>query len=121
MIIQKQFEKFNNKIRLDYENNVTLTEKRDILIKILHESDKIPTFIKIDQGSYAMHTGINPKREREYDIDVGLRFKVNKEDYNPMDIKKAIAEILKNHTEYGSKIKKPCVKPWSCYGPSICK
>lgn len=109
MSIQKQFKKFNDKIRLDYSINSELAEKRDVLLGILEESEDIPSFIKLDQGSYAMHTGVEPDEDREYDIDVGLRFNVNKSDYNPMDLKKAIKELLKNHTEYGAEIRKPCV------------
>lgn len=46
----------------------------------------------------------------EYDIDVGLRFKVNKEDYeNPVELKNTIYDILQSHTEYGAEVKKPCV------------
>ena len=45
----------------------------------------------------------------EYDIDVALRFSANKDDYDPIELKEKICEILKNHTDYGAEIKKPCV------------
>lgn len=109
MSVQTQFNKFNDKIKLDFDTNSELAEKRDILLKKLRDDDELPSFEKFDQGSYAMHTGIEPDDNREYDIDVGLRFNVNKADYDPMDLKKSIDKILKNHTEYGSEIKKPCV------------
>lgn len=79
------------------------------LIKKLKDSGELPSFDKYDQGSYTMHTGIVPESEEEYDIDVALIFNVNKDDYGPMELKETIQEILKNHTDYGSEIKKPCV------------
>lgn len=83
--------------------------KRDILIQKLRDSGDLPGFDKYDQGSYGMHLGTEPVEDREYDIDVGLRFNVNKSDYTPMQLKETICNILENHTEYGAKIKKPCV------------
>lgn len=109
MSIQSELKKFNDKIRLDYDTNSELADKRDILLGILKKDGDLPSFNKLDQGSYAMHTGIKPGADREYDIDVGLRFNVNKSDYDTMKLKKDIKELLKNHTEYGAKIKKSCV------------
>ena len=109
MSLQKEFLDFHDRIKLDYETKRELADKRDILIEILQNSDRLPSFSHFNQGSYGMHLGTEPVNEREYDIDVGLRFRVNKEDYDPMVIKNTIADILKNHTDYGSEIKKPCV------------
>lgn len=108
MSLQKYFKEFDKKIKMDYVERKELKEKRDVLLKILSESDEIPTFDKFDQGSYSMYLGVEPL-DKEYDIDVGLRFHVNCDDYEPMDLKNKIFELLKNHTEYGAKIKKPCV------------
>lgn len=108
MGLQKYFIKFNETIKMDYDVKSELKEKRDILLRILKNSDDIPSFHTINQGSYSMHLGVEPLN-KEYDIDVGLRFEVNKCDVEPMDIKNKICELLKNHTEYGAKIKKPCV------------
>ena len=108
MSIQKQFEKFNAKIRLDYGTNRELAEKRDVLLEKLRK-ENIPSFDEFNQGSYAMKLGVEPENDREYDIDVGLRFNRNKDDFSPMELKKQIDKALKNHTEYGSEIKKPCV------------
>ena len=56
-----------------------------------------------------MYTGVEPL-DKEYDIDVGLRFKANKDEYEKAtELKNKICNILKNHTEYGAKVKKPCV------------
>lgn len=109
MSVQSEFKKFNDKIRLDYGTNSELAEKRDILLGILEKDEDLPSFKKLDQGSYAMHAGIEPGDDREYDIDVGLRFNVSKSEYDPMDLKEDIEKLLKNHTEYGAEIKKPCV------------
>jgi len=109
MIVQKQFEKFNDKIRLDYSTNSELAKKRDILLGKLRSNEEMPSFKEFNQGSYAMSLGVEPQNGREYDIDVGLRFNKNKDDYTPMELKKKIDKILENHTEYGSEIKKPCV------------
>lgn len=108
MGLQKYFKEFNEKIKMDYDVKSELKEKRDILLGILRNADEIPFFTKYDQGSYSMHLGVEPL-DKEYDIDVGLRFHVNCCDYSPMDLKDKIYELLKNHTDYGAKIKKPCV------------
>lgn len=108
MSLQKYFKDFNDVIRLDFDVNSELAEKRDILLNKLKNSGKLPSFNKLNQGSYAMHTGVE-SIDKEYDIDVALRFNVNREDYEPMELKNTICDILKNHTEYGAEIKNPCV------------
>ena len=108
MGLQNYFEKFNKKIKMDYEENSELANKRDILIKKLRANDDLPSFESFNQGSYAMFTGVEPL-DKDYDIDVGLRFNVNKDDYKPLELKEKVYEILKNHTDYGAEIKQPCV------------
>ncbi len=108
MSIQKYFKKFNDNIKMDYNVKSELKDKRDVLLRIISDCEDIPAFSKYDQGSYSMHLGVEPL-DKEYDIDVGLRFNVNSSDYEPMDIKEKIYELLQNHTDYGAKIKKPCV------------
>ena len=88
--VQKQFGEFNEAIRLkQYEENTTLREKRDVVLKKLKERMKAlfkekdeaqPTYTHFDQGSYKLGTGVKPL-EGDFDIDVGLRFDVTKEDY----------------------------------------
>lgn len=109
MTVQKQFEKFNDNIRVDFDTNHELKEKREVLVNILRNSDDLPSFEVINQGSYILKTGIKPEEDQEYDIDVGLIFSVNKDDYKPLELKEKICSILENHTDYGAKIKKPCV------------
>lgn len=108
MSLQTYFKEFNKVIKMDYDVKSELKEKRDILLGILRNDDDMPAFDEYNQGSYSMHLGVEPL-DKEYDIDVGLRFHVNRDDYEPMDLKEKIRDLLKNHTEYGAKIKKPCV------------
>lgn len=109
MSLQSYFKKFDEKIKLDYEVNSDLAKKRDVLLDILKNSDDIPSFTVYNQGSYIMHLGVEPL-DKEYDIDVGLRFNKNKDDYeDPMELKHKIRDLLDNHTDYGATIKKPCV------------
>lgn len=108
MGLQTYFKDFNKKIKMDYDVLSELAEKRDILLKKLSADEDLPSFKKLDQGSYAMLTGVEPL-DKDYDIDVGLRFNVNKDDYEPVELKEKVYEILKNHTEYGAEIRQPCV------------
>lgn len=84
MSLQKYFKEFDKAIKMDYDVKSELKEKRDVLLKILKESDEIPTFEKYDQGSYSMYLGVEPL-DKEYDIDVGLRFHASSSEYEPMD------------------------------------
>jgi hypothetical protein len=108
MGLQKYFEDFNKKIKMDYDELSELATKRDIILKKLREDDELPSFDEFNQGSYAMFTGVEPL-DKEYDIDVGLRFNVNKAEYDALELKQKVHEILKDHTDYGAEIKKPCV------------
>ena len=85
-----------------------LRQKRDILINKIRTAGELPGFEEINLGSYAMYLGVQPL-DKEYDIDVGLRFNINKKDFEPIEIKEKIHSLLKNHTEYGAIIKNPCV------------
>lgn len=109
MSLQKHFEDFNDKIRVDYDTKSELADKRDILLDKLRQNEELPSFAALNQGSYSMFTGVEPVDDKEYDIDVGLRFDVNCDEYGPMDLKQKVADILKNHTDMGAEIKKPCV------------
>jgi hypothetical protein len=108
MGLQTYFEDFNKKIKMDYDELSELAEKRDIILKKLSGNKDLPSFLEFNQGSYAMFTGVEPL-DKDYDIDVGLRFNINKADYDPLELKQKVHEILKDHTDYGAEIKKPCV------------
>ena len=96
MSVQSEFIGFHERIKLDYDVRSELASKRDILIDKLRRSGKLPGFTEFNQGSYGMYLGVEPIDGKEYDIDVGLRFNVNKADYDPMDLKDTICEVLKN-------------------------
>ena len=106
--VQEQLIKFYDKIRLDYDSNEELREKRDIIIKKLQRSKNVPPFETFNQGSYAMYTGVEPI-DKEYDIDVGIVFSCSTENHDPWDLKHTVQEALANHTDYGAKIRRPCV------------
>lgn len=118
--IQKQLVKFHNEIKLGrFKENSELRDKRDIITnKVKHGLEKyfedndmdIPLIEFIDQGSYAIDTGIKPM-DGDYDIDEGIIISLNKEDYedNPTEFKEIVRDIMKTHTKIPAKIKKPCV------------
>lgn len=109
MNLQNQFIKFNEKIKLSDSKLNELKSKKDIIINILKDNKDLPNFSPFLQGSYKMRTEVKPI-EKDYDIDIGLRFDVNKFEYDdPLVLKKIIRDALKDHTEYGAEIKNPCV------------
>ena len=109
MGLQAQFEKFNKKIKLSDGDLEDLRSKRDVLLGKLRDSGSLPAFDEYSQGSYAMYLGVNPTGDREFDVDVALRFHSDKEETDPFEYKQAICDVLKHHTDYGATIKKPCV------------
>ena len=109
MSIQSKLEQFHEKIKMSSSLKRELREKKGILLEILRKDRNLPSFCELEQGSYAMHTGVKPEEDQEYDIDVALRFSATKSEVEPLVYKENICEILKNHTEYGAEIKKSCV------------
>lgn len=110
--VQKYFEQFHKEIRMDYDINKTLADKRDIIldrIKNYLEENENPSFQEMLQGSYIMKTGVKPIEELDYDIDVGLRFDINEKDYSALDVRGWIYNATKDHTET-VKLKGPCVR-----------
>ncbi|MDD3816186.1 MAG: nucleotidyltransferase [Desulfocapsaceae bacterium] len=109
--IQKQFEKFHDNIRLANENRI-LKEKRDVLKNnlgdALKKNDDAPTVDKyLLQGSYAIHTGINPPNS-DYDIDIGVVFDCTKEAFGALKLKNIVKEAL-DHSSRDPKLKNPCI------------
>lgn len=110
--LQKQFEQFYDKIRVDYESQKLLREKRDIVLdkisKSLKEKDR-PAFERLLQGSYKMKTGVLPLNYEEYDIDVGLVFTFDKELPDAKDPRTWVMEAIGDHTD---KVvtKTPCIR-----------
>ena len=118
-LLQREFRQFHENIKLKrYDENATLREKRDKVLAALQnglqkhfeDSEQArPTFDWFNQGSYAMNTGIQPLDEGDFDIDVGVRFHVSKDDYDdPTDLKAMVKEVLEDHDGV-PEIKRPCV------------
>lgn len=116
--VQKQFAEFHDKIKLGaFDENAILREKRDIVLNKLktrlkamfeEKNEPVPQYDSFDQGSYKMGTGVIPL-DSDYDIDVGLSFKVNKDDYpDPVVVKQWVYDALYGHTKKVD-IKRPCV------------
>lgn len=118
MNLQNEFESFHETIKLGtYTDNQDLRDKRDLLIKELRKklkdelvpgTDKKLTFAKIDQGSYAMNTGIKPKND-EFDIDVGIIFDINNNEYDPGKLKKLIHDKLNEQHNRTVEYNRPCI------------
>ena len=117
--LQRYFEDFHNNIKLlKFEENKILREKRDKILDALRvglkkrfgdSEDAIPRFDPLNQGSYAMDTGIKPQKEGDFDIDVGLRFKqLPIDDFAPLAVKQWVFDALENHTTK-VEIRKPCI------------
>lgn len=107
--LQNEFLTFHDSIKLDDEN-ATLRSKRDILLNKLSKniSEDAASYTHFNQGSYAMGTGIKPEKG-DYDIDVGLKFNIDKADYDdPIDVKKWVKDALDGHTK-SVKIRRSCV------------
>lgn len=110
--LQYYFEKFHNTIKLkNMEEDKQLREKRNIILERLNEKLKEgnrPSYNHFNQGSYAMNIGVIPV-DNDYDIDVGIRFEISKDDYKPVDVKNWVFEALNGHT-YNVNMKNPCVR-----------
>ncbi|MCX8518797.1 MAG: nucleotidyltransferase [Methylophilaceae bacterium] len=105
--VQKQFEDFHSLIKLDEDNEqAKLRQKRDILLEAF--PDDVPSFEHFNQGSYSMHTGVVPPNDN-YDIDVGIVFKCQKDKYpDPVVLKKKVRDALNTHGRNVS-IRRSCV------------
>ena len=107
--LQQEFQNFHDAIKLNDENE-TLREKRNILLNKLKEniSDKAASYTTFNQGSYAMGTGVKPEAG-DYDIDVGIRFDIDHDDYeDPIAPKKWVRDALDGHTK-SVQIRRSCV------------
>lgn len=110
--VQKYFEQFHNRIRVDYEMSETLREKRDRIInrvrKHLLENNR-PNFSEILQGSYKMKTGTIPVADLEYDIDIGLRFYFHEDEYDAKTMHGWVFEAASGHTQKVED-RGPCIR-----------
>lgn len=114
--LQTQFNKFHEKIKIDFEGNKPLRDKRDIILNALRIGIKkkfpnnTPTFDTFNQGSYDIGTGVDPLVGCDYDIDVGLVFNLAKEKNDPLGLKQLVFEILDATYSRKVAIKKSCVR-----------
>lgn len=107
--LQAEFIKFHEEIKLSDENDI-LRKKREILLDKLRQniSEEAASYTHFNQGSYAMGTGIKPD-DGGYDIDVGLKFQIKKDDYeDPVQVKKWVYDALDGHTKK-VQIRRSCV------------
>lgn len=110
--VQKQFDAFHAAIRMDYDMDEKLREKRDIILdKIagrLSAAGK-PGFKRLLQGSYQMKTGDKPLRGEPYDMDVGMRFEFADTKYGAADARKWVLDAIDGHTASVDS-KGPCIR-----------
>lgn len=114
--LQTQFNKFHEAIKIDFEGNKPLRDKRDIILNALRRGLKkehpinTPTFDPFNQGSYDMATGVEPLAGDDYDIDVGIVFNLKKDDIEPVTLKQTVYDILDSVYRRKVEIKRPCVR-----------
>jgi hypothetical protein len=119
-LIQNQFIKFHEAIRLDDDDLGPVRDKRDMLIEEIKQyfkdkdkgDDKFN--ISIDTfglGSYSFGTGIKPMYEDEdYDLDQALLFNVVRNHFtNALELKKYVKAAMDKY-QRSVEIKKPCVR-----------
>jgi hypothetical protein len=121
--VQALFFAFHEMIKLRrYDENQTLREKRDIIRRRLEEQlpavfarhgEGCPGYYFLDQGSYAADTGVVPLTA-DFDIDQGLYFDVDDEEWDAVALKQRVRDALAGHTRgaagrAGVRIRRPCV------------
>ena len=113
--LQTQFNEFHNTIKLDFDDNKLLRDKRDLIVGNLRDglrklfSIYAPTFNHFNQGSYDLATGLEPLLGEDYDIDVGIIFNFSKNAYKPVQVKEWVCTAL-NTGSRTVQIKRPCVR-----------
>lgn len=116
--LQKEFLSFHDTIKIGtYEENQTLRDKRDMLVdeltaalkdKLIPGTEDKLTFTKLDQGSYAMNTGIKPKSD-DYDIDVGINFDIKTGDYESHKLKQLVFDTINKQANRTVEYNRPCI------------
>ncbi|MCC5654750.1 nucleotidyltransferase [Nostoc sp. XA013] len=113
--LQTQFNKFYDVIRIDFDNNQPLRDKRDLIVTDLRSGLKrlipvnTPTFSYFNQGSYDLATGTYPISGNDYDIDVGIVFNFSKNLYQSVQVKEWVYNALRTSART-VEIKRPCVR-----------
>jgi predicted nucleotidyltransferase len=116
--LQNEFIQFHEAIKLGtYEENSSLRDKRDLLVteltaalkgQLVPNTDKALTFTKLDQGSYAMNTGIKPQNG-DYDIDVGINFDLTNDEYDSNALKQLVFDTLNKNHNRTVEFNRPCI------------
>ncbi len=116
--LQNEFTRFNDIIKLGtYDENADLRDKRDLLVaelkealkdEVVPDTDRALTFTKLDQGSYAMNTGIKPINS-DYDIDVGINFDLTNDEYDSNKLKKLVFDTLNKKHNRTVEFNRPCI------------
>lgn len=118
-MLQKQFEKFNDEIKIDAES-VILSEKRDMFKSDFkkffpNECEEIGLEINqsdiefVAQGSFRLGTTIK-SLDRTTDLDLGVIIPVDINVFNqPIDIKKAAKKAIEIENRRNPTIKDPCI------------
>lgn len=114
MSLQKQFNEFEENIRLTWKDEKIkkIRDKSEDIIKEIKTKFKeegYPVIETFKQGSYATKTTIIPLSEDDYDIDDAIVIKSDDAPDDPTKPKKIIRDVLKNRNLKDPKIKKPCV------------
>jgi len=112
--VQKYFEQFHDTIRTDYEMNRTLREKKDIILQLLRKrlrEAKRPGFDELLQGSYStpIRMGVRPIAALQFDIDIGLRFAFDDQEYSASEVRKWIYDAVDGHTDSVVEMG-PCIR-----------
>ncbi len=117
----EQFIAFNNTIKVNDTQKGTLQTNREAIREKIRKyyKDNYPDDVQPKfnmQGSYAMHTILNPIRDTDgsgtYDLDDGVYFISDNEDdrLSVEEYHKRIFEAVKGHTPTGEEDKDPCVR-----------
>lgn len=114
--LQTQFNKFHDLIKLkNIDDNKDLRDKRDLLVEELQtwlKKNEKPTVAFMNQGSYAMGTGVKAleDNDNDYDIDVGLKFNLQTRDYpNAVEVKTWVEDALAKANRK-VEMMRPCVR-----------
>ncbi|WNG59316.1 nucleotidyltransferase [Archangium gephyra] len=110
MSLQPLFRQFHDTIQLkNYNENAELRQKRDTLLERLRDKLRPRTFEFFNQGSYAMGTGVKPiNRDYDYDIDIGIVFDVDYQQFDPVAVKGWVYQAVKGHTA-SVDWRRPCI------------
>ena len=119
--VQPYFESFDREIRLGrFSENGTLRDKRDIIRDRINDylaevfesyGEDVPDWHWRNQGSYELGTGIKPLPGAQIDIDQGLYFDIDHNDWDPVVLKERVHEVLDGHTKK-VRVRRPCVTVW---------